>query len=401
MANGNGQTAAMMARREGQWRAIADQVLGRTQGPVQFDTAAPTFAAVTTVRPNRALDATVPIKAIAIRLAGRLVIGTADYTTDGLEIPQNLVQRIRLRGRHVTYGAQTLIDMSGATAYMWPRLFQSQGAFKYSGAAVNSLDPAETIPLAAGAAMDISTIEFDIWYYLPMYPMLGPGPYEPRWTAPYYLRAEDWGSSLQLEIDLADNTGLGDPAATTTTTFTAYGSAAGTPALEIYTIHSLLGPFAKIPGRGFVLRSEDPAPTFRVAAGTNLSLVQLRKQITTNILVKTFDVIPTGISAGVVTADVASDRHLNRTKVVLNNKYLRDTEDNRSVKVIGSMDWNTIHPEGYLLFSFVDSKNPLTALRTDLSEGMFEIRTDVLAAVTADSQQHITQEIIVGGPFPA
>lgn len=401
MANGNGNPDARMAR-EAAWRALADQTLGRSQGPVLFDQINHTFAAAATLRPNRNLDATIPIKALLLILSGRVVIGVADYTTAALEIPQSLLQRIRLRGRHRTFGAQTLWDISGSTAFAWPQCFQTRGSWRFAGAAgvLNALGVPLTIPMAAGMLTAVGTVDFEVHYYLPTYPMLGPGPYEPRWAAPYYLRDEDWGSSLQLEVDMANNTGLGVPAAGTTTTWTAYGAATGTPNLQIYAIHSMLGPFARIPGRGIVLRSEDTAAPARVAAGVNLSLFQLRQAITSNIMIKTGNVLA-GTSAGVEVFDVLSDRHLDRTKVVLNNKYLRDTEYNRAVKQQAALDWNVTQPEGYLNFSFIDSHNPLTSLRADKSTGMFELRTDVTAAIAAASQQHVIQEIITGGPFPA
>lgn len=395
------EDATAVMRREQAWRALADQVLGRTQGPVLFDTTTHTFATSTTVRPNRNLDATIPIKAMHLVLSGRVVIGTANFDASAIEAPQSLIQRIRLRGRHKTFGAQTLWDISGASAFAWPRLFQQQGNWTFSGTTTNALDAQPTIPFVAGMPTTTGTYDFEVHVYLPTYPMLGSGPYEPRWTAPYYLRDEDWGRTLQLEIDLSDNTGLGDPAATSTTTWTAYGSASGTPSLDIYTIHSLLGPFARIPGRGIVLRTEDEASPAREAAGTNTSLYQLRQQITSNIVLKTGTIRTSGISAGVEVFTALSDRQLNRTKVVLNNKMLRDTEYNRTVKQSQAIEWNVTQPEGYLVFSFVDSKNPLTALRADLASGIFELRTDVTAEAAAGSRQHVIQEMIIGGPFPA
>lgn len=397
------ESVAMAERRKQAWQELADQTLGRTQGPKLFDEITHNFASTGTLRPNRSLDATIPIKAVLLVLSGRMVIATADYTTLGIEVPQSLIQRIRLRGRHRLYGAQTLWDISGASAFAWPRMFQQQGNMSFSGnaGALNALDPALSIPAAASMSGAMQTIDFEVHYYIPTYPMIGGGPYEPRWAAPYYLRDEDWGNSLQIELDMPDNTGIGDPAATTATTFTAYGSASGSPGVEFYTVNSMLGPFSRIPGRGIVLRSEDQASPVREATASNVSLAQLRQQVTTNIVVKTGGIITSGITSGVEVFSSLDDRHLDRTKVVLNNKYLRDTEYNRAVKMEQAIAWNVTQPEGYLVFSFVDSKNPLTALRADKSSGIFELRTDVTSAIASGDRQNIIQEIIVGGPFPA
>jgi len=382
-----------------QWRSIADQTIGRAQGPELWESLTHTFAAPTMLRPNRFLDCAIPIESLIVVLSGRVVIGTANYTTDGLEIPQNLVQRFRLRGRHKQYGAQTLLDIAGSTAFAWPRLFQQQGSWSFSGAALNALDAQLTIPMAASMAATIGTVDFEVYYYLPMYPMLGDSPASYRWAAPFFLREEDWGETLQLEIDMADNSGLGDPAATTTTVWTAYGVATGSPTVDIYAVHSMLGPFSRLPGTGFVVRSEDEVAPTLAAVTADVSLYQLRKQITTSVVVKSGVIISTGITGGVQTFLSVSDRQLDRTQVVANNKRVRNTGYNRATKLQQAIRWNTIVPEGYLVISFADGKSPMTALRGDKTTGIFELRTDVDSA-SADNRQHIIQEQIIGGPYP-
>jgi hypothetical protein len=403
MPNGNGgDRAAAMAARESAWRALADQALGRTTGTVFLESLTHTFASTGTLRPTRPLDAVIPIKHILLRLSGRVVIGTADYTTGALEIPQSLIQRVRLSGRHREFGLQTLWDISGASLFaIWPRMWQFAGGFSFSGTTTNAFDALPTIPFTAQMSTAQGTTDFDIFYFLPTSPMIGGGPYESRWCAPYYLRDEDWGRTLRLEIDMPDNSGLGDPAATTTTTWTAYGSASGSPSLDIYTVHSLMGPFARIPGRGLVIRTEQEASPVRESVSTNVSLYELRPQITTNVIVKTGGIITSGITSGVEVFSSLDDRHLDRTQIVLNNKRLRDTNNNRVAKMAQMVEWNTIHPEGYMVFSFIDAKQPLTALRADKASGLFEIRTDVTSAIASGDRQHVIQEIVTGGPFPA
>jgi len=399
---GNGDRAAAMAARESAWRALADQALGRTTGTVFLESLTHTFASTGTLRPTRPLDAVIPIKHIMLRLSGRVVIGTADYTTAALEIPQSLLQRVRLSGRHKEFGLQTLWDISGASLFaIWPRMWQWSGGYSFSGTTLNAFDPFPTIPFSASMSTAQGSTDFDIFYFLPTFPMLGGGPSESRWCAPYYLRDEDWGRTLRLEIDMSDLSGLGDPAATTTATWTAYGSASGSPSLDIYTVHSLMGPFARIPGRGLVIRTEQEASPVRESVSTNVSLYELRPQITTNVIVKTGGIITSGITSGVEVFSSLDDRHLDRTQIVLNNKRLRDTNNNRVAKMEQMVEWNTIHPEGYLAFSYIDSKQPLTALRADKASGLFEIRTDVTSAIASGDRQHVIQEIVTGGPFPA
>lgn len=400
--SGGGDRAAAMAAREAAWRALADQALGRTTGTVFLESLTHTFASTGTLRPTRPLDAVIPIKHILLRVSGRVVIAGANYDTAGLEIPQSLVQRVRLSGRHREFGLQTLWDISGASLFsVYPRCFQFTGGMSFSGTTLNAFDAFPSIPMVGSMSTAVGSTDFDIFFLMPTYPMIGGGPYESRWCAPYYLRDEDWGRTLRLEIDMSDLSGLGDPGAATTATWTAYGSASGSPSVDIYTVHSLMGPFARIPGRGLVIRTEQESSPSRETTASNVSLYELRPQITTNAIVKTGGIITSGMTSGVEAFSSLSDRHLDRTQIVLNNKRLRDTNNNRVAKIAQMIEWNTIHPEGYLVFSFIDSKQPLTALRADKASGLFEIRTDVTTAVATGSRQHVIQEIVTGGPFPA
>lgn len=380
-------------------RAIADLTIGRSQGPELWDTLTHTFATPGTLRPNRFLDCEIPISELLIVVSGRLVIGTADYSAVAIEAMRTLVERIIVRGRHERLGAQVLVDMSGATIFAWPRLFQSRGNLGFSGTTTTALDADLSIPAAADMAVSQATIDFELHYWIPFYPMVGGGRSSIMHQAPYYLRRKDWGDSLQLEIQMGDRTSLGTPAGGTTTTWTAYASASGTPTVEVYPIHSALGDFDDVPGRGYVVRVEDTVSPALVAVSGDMSLYQLRQAITTNIVVKS-GVALTGTSAGVNVFASLSDRQLDRTQVIVNNKRIRNTGYNRATKAHQCLSWNTVQPEGYLVHSFVDGKSPQLALRADKAGGIRELRTQVLTA-SANNRQTVTQEQIIGGPFPA
>jgi hypothetical protein len=388
------------AQTAGNINRLADHTLGRYQGPEPFFSTTNTFAAPTAIRPNRPIPLARALESVQILIRGRLVIGTANYTAGVPEAPQTLLERIIIRGNHRQYGSQVPINISGATAFAWARLFQQKGNDLLFGT-TRSADPGMpfvgTTGLTTGAT---GTYDFHIAYEVPVAPMLGMSPSGKRAMIPFLWREEDWGNTLLLQLDMGDRTSLGTPAGGTTTTWTAFGSATGVPTVEVFLNYSLMGAFARTGRNGLVVRSEDVVTPSLVAAATNAPLgTELRKQITTNIIVKS-GIVLTGTSAGVNVFASLSDVQLDRTRVLADTKPIRDTGRNLSAKSYYGRMFNTIQPQGYLLLSFIEGGNPLLALRAEKIPGgsQFALYTDVLTA-DANNRQHVIQEQVYGGPY--
>lgn len=412
MANGNGALVPAGGRRRmmnpanltpeqrQRWMArrvarAATSTLGRNQAPELIYNTTVTFAAPQVLQIPRTIPLNRPLESLTIVLRGRLVVGTADYTTGIPEAPVNLIENVRLSGTHRVFGNLTPLNLSGATLWIWPRLFQSKGNdVIISG--TRAADPGR--PYAQLMATVQGTYDFEVHYQLPLGPMLGPGMSTQRAALSYLYQPADWGDSLQLQITLGDRTSLGTPAGGSTTVWTGYGSAAGSPTVEVFANYSLLGTFNNKIRTGVVLRNEQVFTGFTALANaTRISALQ--KQITTNVVIKSGTTLA-GSTAGVHAFATLADTQLGRTSIIVDNKPVRNNTANYAMKGFLERQFNTIIPAGYLLLSFVDGKNAQLAYRGDALSGgsTFEVQSDILTAAATNRQQ-IVQEMIMGGPF--
>jgi hypothetical protein len=109
-----------------------------------------------------------------------------------------------------------------------------------------------------------------------------------------------------------------------------------------------------------------------------------------------------GQSAGVQTYESLSDTLLENKQVLVDNKPIRNNNDNIVQKVYYGGMLDTVQPQGYLNLSFVEGQNGLLAYRGDgLPAGsQFELVSDILAA-SANNRVALVQEMVYGGPFPS
>lgn len=379
-------------------RLMRLSTLGRAQGPELFANQNTPLTSPTTLTFNQ-LTMGRPLESIMVVVSFRAVIAVADYTAGVPEAPQNIIDRITVKGNHRQWGNQTPIDITGASAFVNPRLYQSMGNDLIIGT-TRSDDPGipfvQTTGMTTGAQ---GTYDVRACYEIPMGLQLGSSPSAKAANIPFLWRPEDWGTSLNLTLAMGDKTSFGTPAATTTVTFTAFGSASGTPLVEVFLNYSLMGAYANMPG-GLVIRNEYLASPALTATGGSQQVGQLlQKQITSNLILKIGETL-TGTSGGVNIYGSLSDVALDATQVRLDNKYIRNLGRNYATKNFYSRMFNTIQPQGYLLISFVDGGNPLLALRADeFSDGAnFRMVSDVNVA-SANRRVQVMQEQIFGGPF--
>ena len=385
-------------------------MIGREQGPELFYSDTTTLGGlaggVQTVQIPRTLTLNRPMESITIKLAFRLVTAVYDYASVYPENLINLLAQIQLNGIHRVYGNLTPIQMSGATAWNWPQMFHSIGAYSalfVNGARVN---PPSTpyLFVSPGAAqpavfpVTAGTYDVEIHYEIPLGLSFPASAGEAQRDVSFLYLPQDWADSLQLKLTFGDRTSLGVPQASTTTTFTAFGSASGLPTFSVHLNYSILGAFGNALRPGVVIRNEQSFSQFvSLVNRTRLSLLQ--KQITSNVLFKT------GVQSTVANAPpvftTLVDNMLDQTQLIVDNKPIRNNSDNLIAKTYGGRNFDTQWPAGYNGFSFVDSQNPLTAYRGDGLQGgsTFEIDTNVISANAANLIL-MTQEMIYGGPFP-
>jgi len=368
-------------------------ILGRNQGPELFFQQA--FVADQSPIIPKNLNVNRPLERIHIVWRGRVTIAGANYTAVAAEAPQTILQRVRLTGTHQRFGSLTPLDMTGASLFALGRLTRFRGSSLY----INGVRQDElNVPLAqAGATFgNVGVYDIEIHYVLPMGPILSES--SKVAVVPFLFMNADWGDTLQLQLFNGDLTSFGTPNAATTVAFTAFGSPAGNPLISIFTNYEILGPLASSISPAVVIRSEQSQTAPLAANGNAVRLQLLQKQKTTNIFIKTGTILA-GTAAGISVFGAMSDNVLEMTQPVVDNKPIRNNFNNFAAKEYGGFSFNSVLPQGYLNFTFVESQNPLTYYRGDLLQGgsTFELDSNVIgggAGVTAN----VIQEQVIGDP---
>jgi len=389
-----------------QFRAALEasaSVLGRYTGPELFfqqNVALTAAGGAQTVNLPRTLNLNRPVSDIFISLRGRITVTVGPYTAVAPEALQNLVQNIQIQGIHKDFGNLTPINLSGATAFIWPALTQARGIGTSIINGVYQAFPAAR-PMASNFTGAVGTHDFVLIIRIPVGPLLGMGQAVKRQYTNFLWMAEDWNDSLQTQIRFGDATALGDTTGATVA-FTAFQSATGNPVMSIHLGYSLLTQFARLVRSGVVIRTEQPTAQQQTALVNQAVLQTLQKQITANLMVKTGTIQTAGLTAGIDTLATLTDFQLDRTQITVDNKPVRNNQDNIVFKASEEALNNTLVPEGYFLMSFVEGQNALLSYRGDGLAGgsQFQLQSDVIAA-SANNRQRFVQEMIYGGPFPA
>jgi hypothetical protein len=372
---------------------IARAVLGRYQGPEFFASTTHTGVVTQTLIPKN-LSMNRPLAFLWLRWRGRVVIAGANYSAVAAEAPQSIINKIIVQG---TFKGTSLtpISISGATAYALTRLFGIRGSSSFIG---TTRQAELTSPLAQTLANfgNTGTYDLDIWYAIPTFPIVS-GSSRAQNQVPYLWQPADWADSLQVTLQLGDNTSFGTPAGMTTVTYTAFGSGAGSPTVEIYTEYAILGPLRAGFRTAALVRNENQITSGVTALATNVRLQPLQKQKTTNVILKS-GVNLTGVTSGVNVFASLSDTILDRTQILVDNKPVRNNLSNLASKESIGYKFTTIEPQGYLPFSFIDSQSARTAFRGDLpsvvgSGSDFGLYTDIVSA-NANNVINVIQEMI-------
>jgi len=376
--------------------------LGRYQGPELFQSLTVALGTPQTVVLPRQLNINRPLHSILISLSFRVTVTVGAYADVSVEAPQSILQNIQLRGIHRSYGSLIPYDVSGATSFAYSKLTQqnplSERFISVGGGALTAA-AAPGVPFTSPFTGAVNTHDMILNYFVPLVPLMGIGQSVKRQQTNYLLMPDDWTDTLQLELRFGDASGLGDPTGATVA-FTAFGSASGTPTLEVHLNHGILGPFARGMRSGVVIRNERQLTDVQSLA-TQQRLTSLQKRITNLILVKSGLIETTGMTSGVQVFDTLSDAMLNRTQIEVDNKPLRQNDNNRLQRTYCGGMFNTTSMEGYLPLCFLEGQNPLLAYRGDgLSGGStYELLTDIIAANAANRVNYL-QEQVIGGAYP-
>ena len=376
---------------------------GRNSATELLATQALTMAAAQTFQLGNFVTLDRPLVGLMLRMTGRLVVGTAAYSAGVPESFQNLIQRIVVNGQHVVWGNTTPWDISGATLFSLPLVFQTRGN-QFISSTTRQADPGmpfvQTANLITTPAT--GTIDYDITYWLPCGPFLGATPSAKRQQLSFMWRGEDWNGQLIVNVSVGDRTALGTPAGGTTDTWTSFGAATGTPQMQLFGVYGQLGNarYGYVPGSNAIMvRNEAPAPNQLITATSQQTLLaQLQSNITTNVLIKT-GVNLTGTSAGVQAFASLSDVQLDQTSLRVGGRYIKNVGSNIAYKAYDAAWMNTVIPQGYFNLPFTESGNVFTALRADDPKiagpnANLQIITAVLTASANNRQQYMQEYVL-------
>jgi hypothetical protein len=222
---------------------------------------------------------------------------------------------------------------------------------------------------------------------------------QPLACAGFLMRNEEWKDSVNISLNYGTQAGnaegsLGLAAATTTVVFSSYGSGAGTPTIDVYSLPVMSGLEMKdqfIPG--VLSRTFQPLAAVLQAAGGGQTLANLQKQPTPRVFLKV------GTSLFNPSFKTLSDVNVTTTGVVLGgNRNIRNLLDIWTKKIhhIDVYDRDPI--QGYMLEDFVEQGNYESAFPgQDVGDGAtFQLVGDV--AGVANGYGLVVQEQLLHMP---
>jgi hypothetical protein len=312
-----------------------------------------------------------------------------------------LIQQVTIRGQHLRWGSQTIVQMRGETAAEFMALlypnYTPQFTVTNSAGGTNGRSGVLTTTNAATADVD---------FVLPI-PLFPPG-LSGADSVFYCLHGPDWPGNLYIDVQCADGTAL---ATVNPPTITLGFGGVGTPSIDILSERPLLGKKLMASIRpAFTLRQQytgQPTSTVAGQSGTGIKISDLTVgKDTTRIFLKT-GVASTGASAGVVQYGSLSDGICTRTFFSLDNRPLRFQNSNADsvLQDYAGRSYGRVIPVGYKVIDFIapadggaSPDNPKAAFASSqlTAARKFELDGDITAA--ANQIAEVIQEMLLGTP---
>jgi hypothetical protein len=323
---------------------------------------------------TQAIDLSLPIRGLRLIFKGRVVVGTAAFTTVTPEGLLNLISNIVIQGTNARQqGNLTLWNIDLATAFVFQNLFGYRGAAymttSVTGAGGDTINPIPSTPFPSGAVGNnpffqgsIATTDFRIVIDFPFHPHSNNSfGAEPLTIPQYIVRNEEWKDSVQLLLTFGAQAGggaigvLGTSAATTAITFSGFNGSGTTPTIDLYSLPVLMGLNLKdqiLPGV-FSRVSTPLTSSLLTGAGSNVALLNMQKQPTPRVLFKQ--------GAGTVfpAFTALTDYNVTTLGILLGgNRNVRNKVDIFAHKMLQPDIYKRDPIQGYNLFDFIEQGNP-------------------------------------------
>jgi hypothetical protein len=362
-----------------------------------------------TVTVTQQVDLTLPIRGFRLVFKGRIVVATANYTSVNPENLLNLIGTIQITGTNrrqngnvtpwytdlaTLFGASMLVSTQGPTIQINGSQAQRPsvpyGFFSQAGA--------NLIPLTTAG----SPYDFIVSVDLPSAPFNLSGLTGPLELG-FLIRQQEWKDSITFKFifpTVTDNASnpLGVSAATTVTTFFAFGTGSGSPSIDIYSLPVIMGSTQNTVVPGVLVRSIQPVNTALLSVtGNNVELLRLQKQLTPRIFIKS----GTAYAAGAGFPVFATLSDLNITSLgyqIGTDRNVRDLLDWYVHRQEMVDHYNCPGIQGYNLLDFIQSGNPDSSYPGDqLGDGaVMRILSNITAL--ANGQATVLQEQVLQAP---
>lgn len=349
---------------------------------------------------SQQVDLSLPLRAFRFVFKGRCVVGTAGMASTTPEGFLNLISNITIQGTNARQkGNVTLWSLDLASCYGILHTTSTVRAATYtinSGTGdTQTTQPSYPWPADNNPTGTTGTYDFRVVITLPLHPFASQyfGNH-PHWVPAYLMRNEEWKDSTLISGTYATVANgavagpLGTGAAGTTLTFSSYGSGAGNPTVDVYSMPIIMGLDLKdgvLPG--VMTRTQVAVNTVLQAAGTSINILNLQKQPTTRIWIKN--------GTGTVPPFFATLSNTNITALGIQlaaNRNVRNVVDIFAHKDIESDTYTRNLILGYDMFDFMESGTPDSAYPgQDIGDGAtFQLVGNVTGV--ANAQGIIVQE---------
>jgi hypothetical protein len=353
-------SAAAVANAGSSRKSLGD--IYRPAGP-KLVTSGQAWSSGGVMSPITAVDLSLPLRGLRIVFKGRVVIGTANFTSFNPEGILNLISNISVYGTNARQkGNLTLWNADLATLYGIAHLHGYRNAYcSINSGTGETLVSVPSTPMPVIGSGNTGTYDFRVVIDLPFHPFVSNqfGGH-PNWVPAFLVRNEEWRDSLTVSMQYGTQAGagavgaLGTSAGGTTVVFSSYGSGAGTPTVDVYSLPILMGLDLKdqvLPG--VLSRATIQLSSVLQNAGSPATLTTLQKQPTSRIYVKT------GVGTVAPAFSSLSDTNLTTLGLQLGgNRNVRNVLDVFTHKAQQHDVYARDAVQGYVLLDFMDSGNP-------------------------------------------
>lgn len=392
--------------------ALSKQIareLYRPNGPkvITLGTSTPSLATGGQLAFNQQVDLSLPIRGIQLIFKGRVVVVGALASVNPEGFPAFLnnvtIQGVNARQQgNLTLWSASLADIIVMSHLTSPNRGMATYSINSGTGLTVEPPPSTPFPPSWNPTGTAGTYDFIIVTNIPFAPFALNGFGKSPFATPLFaVRNEEWKDSLQILLQfIGQGNGavagaLGMGVAGSTFTFSAFGSATGSPTVDLYSLPMLSGLTAKdsyLPG--VVSRVTYPISNILQNAGNQVTIANLQKQPSPRLYAKFGTTNP-----GSVAFATLSDTNVTSIGIQLGgNRSIRNLVDVNAHKNVVTDEYGSNPVQGWNLLDFIQNGNYDSSFPgQDIGDGAsFQLQANVTGV--ANAQGNIIQEQMLHTP---